>query len=236
MDAVLVLIHSPLVGPLTWSFVATELNERRVKTLVPELFDRDDRRAPFWLQHVESVIQAINAISEDREIVLVGHSGAGPLLPAIRKSAKHHVLGYVFVDAGIPIDGMSRLDLMGEEDPEFAQQLKRHLAGGGVFPEWTVEEIEPIVANEDLRRQLILDLRPRSFDFFREPIPVFQGWPDAPCAYLQFSSSYDAPGKAALEAGWGYLKLSAGHFPMLDHPAEIASALLVLITGMHLSS
>jgi hypothetical protein len=128
MSSALVLIHSPLAGPVTWSLVAEDLKARQIDALVPELIDRDNRPAPYWRQHVESVIQALEAIPQHRQIVLIGHSGAGPLLPAIGESAKHPVAGYVFVDAGIPIAGKSRLDLMAEEDPEFAVQLQWRLS------------------------------------------------------------------------------------------------------------
>jgi hypothetical protein len=49
------------------------------------------------------------------------------------------VMGYVFVAAGIPRDGESRLEAMSRETPEFAEQLRGHLLGRGRFPEWTVE-------------------------------------------------------------------------------------------------
>ena len=72
-------------------------------------------------------------------------------------------------------------------------------------------------------------MRPRPLAFFTEPIPVFAGWPDAPCAFLQFSPAYDVPARRAREAGWRYREIAAGHFHMLVDPAAVADALLDLI-------
>jgi pimeloyl-ACP methyl ester carboxylesterase len=232
MQTHVVLVHSPLVGPLTWSLVASELQRRQVETIVPALVDDPKDRAPFWEQHVESVKRALDAIPHDTEIVLIGHSGAGPLLPAIGQAANHPIASYIFVDAGIPVDGLSRLELMAHEDPDFARSLVQHLADGGTFPEWSEDDLASIVPNPHVRREFVADLRPRGFDFFSEPIPVFANWPDAPCGYLQFSSAYDEPARRAREAGWSFKKIVAGHFPMLDDPSAIADALLDLVQLM----
>jgi hypothetical protein len=232
MQTYLVLVHSPLVGPLTWSLVASELQRRHTETIVPALDDDPKNRAPFWEQHVESVKQVLDAIPHDAEIALIGHSGAGPLLPAIGQAANHPIASYIFVDAGIPVDGLSRLELMAHEDPDFARSLVQDLAEGGTFPEWSEDDLASIVPDPQVRRELVADLRPRGLDFFSEPIPVFAGWPDAPCGYLQFSSAYDEPARRAQEAGWPIKDLPAAHFHMLVDPLAVADALLDLIQSM----
>ncbi len=110
---VFVLVHSPLVGPLTWSLVAQELRQREIDTVVPALHDTEGSDAPYWRQHVASVTQAVTSLLEDRALVLVGHSGAGPLLPAIGQSCGYRVGAYIFVDAALPLDGKSRLNPVG---------------------------------------------------------------------------------------------------------------------------
>ena len=72
---------------------------------------------------------------------------------------------------------------------------------------------------------MLEELQPRSLEFFAEPIPVFAGWPDAPCAYLQFSAVYGEPAAQALREGWPTARLDAGHFHMLVDPAGVADAL-----------
>src|SRR5262245_29064724 len=117
MPLVFVLIHSPLVSPSTWSHVAAELRLDQIETVVPALAD-DNPDVPYWRQHVDSVVRALENMPPDRSLVLVGHSGAGALLPSIGEATNQQIAGYIFVDAGIPTDGATRLDAFATEDPE----------------------------------------------------------------------------------------------------------------------
>jgi len=123
-------------------------------------------------------------------LVLVGHSGAGPLLPAIGQSCGYRVGAYIFVDAALPLDGKSRLDGMEADDPGFAAHLRGCLAAGGRFPTWNAEDWRAVIPDDRLRQRMVAELRPRPLAFFQEPIPGFAHGPDAPCAYLQFSAPY----------------------------------------------
>jgi predicted alpha/beta hydrolase family esterase len=50
---------------------------------------------PFWLHHVDAIAASLQTVSVDSPVVLVAHSGAGPLLPAARTRIKHPVVGYM---------------------------------------------------------------------------------------------------------------------------------------------
>jgi hypothetical protein len=210
-----VLIHSPLVGPLTWQLVAEEMRQRDIEVVVPALVDAPDSEKPYWKQHAESISQAIAQVPQGASLTLVAHSGAGPLLPAIRESFLNSINAYVFVDAGIPLDGATRLELMKSEDSEWAQQFKEYLEGGGHFPNWSFHDLQEIIPNEELREQMVAEIRPRALGFFTEPIPVFEGWPDAPCVYILFSEPYKIAAVQAQQSGWPTYELEAGHFHML---------------------
>jgi alpha/beta hydrolase family protein len=221
-----VLIHSPLVGSLTWTFVARQMRQRGVNILVPILKDSLSSKQPFWKQHAESVSQALAQIPASTPLTLVAHSGAGPLLPAIRQSMPNPVHAYVFADAGIPQNGATRLDLMKSEDPEWAAQFQKFLERGGHFPDWSFEDLQEVIPDKSVRRQLVAELRPRGLDFFTEPIPVFEGWPDAPCIYVQFSAPYEQPAAQARQAGWPVYELEAGHFHMLVDAETVADLII----------
>jgi hypothetical protein len=229
MDPIVALIHSPLVGLLTWSLVAERLRRSGVEALTPELHDAAGSDAPYWRQHAESAGRALRAVPPDRPLILVAHSGAGSLLPAMRQATGRMAAGYIFVDAGLPHDGRSRLDEMEAEAPEYAAELREHLAAGGRFPEWTDDDLRDIIPDDGLRRQLVAELRPRPLTFFTEPIPVFAGWPDAPCGYIQLSPAYAGPAEEARDAGWPVRTFDAGHFHMLVDPDAVTAALKELM-------
>lgn len=221
-----VLIHSPLVGPLTWSLVADEMRRRNLNVLVPDLRDSPESNEPFWRQHARSVSGALAQIPQETSLQLVAHSGAGPLLPVIRELLPNPVNTYMFMDAGIPRNNASRLDLMKSEDLEWANDFQKELERGERFPTWSFDDLQEVIPDEPLREQMVAELRPRGLDFFKEPIPVFEGWPDAPCIYIQFSAPYDQPAEFARQAGWQVHKLEVGHFHMLVDPKAVAGLII----------
>jgi hypothetical protein len=227
-DPVYVLIQSPLVGPVTWQPVASEMRRGGQKVLVPALEDSPASRDPFWKQNAESVSRSLAGLSKDVPVTLVAHSGAGPLLPAIRQLLPNPIQAYIFVDAGIPQDGASRLELMKSEDPAWAAQFEADLQRGKRFPTWSDEDLQEINPDDTLRRQMVAELRPRGVSFFSEPIPVFEGWPDAPCAYILLSAPYQKAFDQAQQAGWLTARLDAGHFHMLVDAKSITDLILDL--------
>lgn len=225
-ETLFVLIHSPLVGPLTWSLIAQEMRSRGQDVRVPALEDSPHPDKPFWKQHAESVSRSLADLQRDKPVTLVAHSGAGPLLPAIRQLIPNPVHAYVFVDAGIPRPEASRLELMKSEDPEWAAEFETELNQGATFPNWSFDDLQEVLPDELLRQQLVSELQPRGLDFFIEPIPVFEGWPDAPCIYIQFSPAYDQPAAQAKENGWIVEQCQVGHFHMLVDPISVTGKII----------
>lgn len=225
-----ILIHSPLVGPLTWALVGEELRQRGQEAIVPRLADSPEAHRPYWQQHAEAVARTVAGVPSEQSLTLVAHSGAGPLLPAIRQALSQPVAAYVFVDAGVPEASVSRLDARTAESPERAEPLRELLARDERFPNWREEDLREIVPDARLRQQLLAELNPRGHDFFEEPIPVFDGFPDAPCAYLQFSPPYAQAAAYARAHGWPCCKLEAGHFHMLVDHVTVTDTMLDLST------
>ena len=220
------LIHGPLVGPLTWKSLAEEFRRRGVEAMAPALPYAMDLDPPYWRSHADAVAAAAGLASEEGAIVLVGHSGAGMLLPAVRQSLARRVAGYIFVDADIPQDGKSRLDLFESRDD---RESFRRAASAGMLPTWTENNLEETIPNPVLRRRFVAELRPLPLAVYEEPISVFEGWPDAPCGYLQFTEYYESSARHAQREGWPYAKIEADHFHMLIDPRAVADALLDLV-------
>jgi hypothetical protein len=202
------------------------MRKRGLQVLVPTLHDSPDSTEPFWKQHAESVGGALVQIPRETLLTFVAHSGSGPLLPIIRQSLPNPVHAYVFVDAGIPRDGATRLDLMKSEDPEWTAQFQQELERGGRFPAWSIDDLQEVIPDESLRRQLVAQIHPRGLSFFTEPIPVFEGWPDAPCVYIRFSAPYEKPAAQAFQQGWITEEINAGHFHMLVDPGTVADRII----------
>lgn len=220
-----VLVHSPLVGPASWRPVAEELERLGRRTEVPDLDGAGAVARPHWLRHVRAAAAAARSLPSGSLPVLVGHSGAGVLLPAIRTEAGRPVAVYLFVDAGLPRAGARRAS------GEFARTLRELHAAGGRYPSWTDDDLRELVPDPERRRLLLSGMRPQPPEFWAEAPPVPPGWPDAPCAYLRFppNPAYDAAAAAARRRGWPCRELPGGHFHALVAPGEVAAALVDLV-------
>lgn len=221
------LIHSPHVGPLTWQLVADSLRNRGARVVTPALsHSGEDGPTPFWVRHAREVAEAIEASGIPEPPVVVGHSGAGPLLPALRPCIKGVVRGYLFVDCLLPRDGASRIDLLNDQR---AAALFRAAASDRLLLTWSYEELRAVIPDDALRRRFVGQLTPVPLPIYEEPLPVFEGWPDAPCAYLMLSEVYSGAAQQAREAGWPTIELDAGHYHMLVDPDRVAGALIRLV-------
>src|SRR4051812_33240486 len=111
----LILVHSPLVGPSTWRPVAEALNGGGFPARTPSLLGLSGGPGPYAPRFAEAVVAKVEtavaaAVAEAggrSEVILVGHSGAGAYLPAIAEAVDEalaatgsgRVTGAAFVDA-----------------------------------------------------------------------------------------------------------------------------------------
>ncbi len=88
-----------------------------------------------------------------RPAVLIGHSGAGPLL-ATAGSIIDQVRGYIFVDAGLPVPGQTAMETM---PPDLAAQLREMADADGWLPPWPQwwgdEVLAELISDTDTRRR-----------------------------------------------------------------------------------
>ncbi len=236
---VTVLAHSPLVGPASWGDLPEVLRARGQDVVVVDV--TDDDRAPYASRYVaRAALQVRDAVGA-APVVLVGHSGAGyllPLLGAARRALRSPVAAYVFCDAGLPpTRPMSRLDLLAlEMTPDDVRDFIAHLDSGGRYPDWTDDDLRDLVPGDEVRAALVASLRPRAADFYRELLPVAPDWPDAPCGFLQLSAGYDQPARSAASRGWPVVTVEpggipGGHFAACVEPERVAG-LLAEVRGM----
>jgi hypothetical protein len=201
--------------------------------LVPTLTDSGETPPPYWQQHAASLQRALAPIPQERPLVFVGHSAAGSLLPVLAQVAHHPVKAYLFVDAGLPHLGKSRLDEMEASVPERAQGLRQLLASGKRFPNWTNEDLSELLSDGHARQQMLAELQPRPLNFFEEAMPLVPGWFDVPSGYLLFTQGYRHYLEQAQRAGWPNRTLPGGHFHMLVDPIAVSATLVELMKQIY---
>jgi pimeloyl-ACP methyl ester carboxylesterase len=228
----LVLLHSPLVGPLTWQPAATSLRATGYHVAVPSLTGVLDTGPPFYRKLADRVAATIRRANPTGAVVLVGHSGAGALLPAAAEAAGVPVAAVVFVDAILPHPGVSWLRTA---PPALREQLAG-LARDGHLPPWhqwfPPEVVTQLLPEEDLRQRFIAELRRLPMAYLGEPAPMVSGWPWARCGYLRLSGAYDAVADEGERHGWVVVREPADHLAMLTRPATIAGLLDRLVKAL----
>jgi hypothetical protein len=226
----LVLVHSPLVGPLTWELAAGCFRRNGYPVVVCSLAGVADDGAPHYQRFAEATAHAVVAT----DVVLVGHSGAGPLLPAIADAMGANVRGAVFVDATLPHPGSSWFDTA-------PPQRREHLAGlvrAGRLPPWNewfpAEVLDALLPEAGMRERFIAELASLPLAYFEEAAPVTRSWSAVRCAYVRLSEAYDQSADEAERQGWWVRRENADHLAMLTQPGRVADAVLqavVAVTG-----
>jgi hypothetical protein len=231
--AVFVLIHSPFVGPFTWQPTARALADRRQIAITPSLATGEPR-APYWSFYANCVGAALRAIPKEEPLAVVAHSAAGAFVPAARVAMLDRTVScYIFVDATVPREGASLIDLIPPGVGITLEQL-RALAVDGMLPPWGTgwpnDLWRQLIPNTELRERFVQDVQRAPLALYEELLPVLAGWPDAPCGYIRFSELYADSQEQARRLGWPTRDVRGGHLHMLVEPNEVASTLIELVS------
>lgn len=230
-NALFVLLHSPFLGPSAWEWVARRLEARGRVAVVPSLVTDADELDLSWGR----VGKAVDAASASRAaaVVLVAHSGAGALVPAIGESLSGEVAAMTFVDAFLPpARGTARL-----VPAEFVARLGA-LAINDVLPPWSTwfgaATMRDLVPDTARRARVEHDMPRLRLSSLQTELPVPEGWDRRPCAYLLLSAQPYAPSAADARArGWPVAEIEGGkHLDTVRRPAAVATALLRLERAM----
>ncbi len=220
-----VLIHSPLVAPATWDVLSATLADGGIDCRVPDLRPTLLEGPPYWQRQVEAIASSAAA---GGPAVLIGHSGAGPLLPAAGQAAGT-VAGYVFMDAGLPTPGQSWTQ---SAPREHVEQLKSMRVDGWLPPWsqwWGQEGLASLLPDPKTRDAFAGECLPLPWAMFEEPHPTVPSWPDAPCGYLRLSTAYQDAADRARAWGWPTIEVDADHLAMVTGPETVRTALLELV-------
>ncbi|MEV4512390.1 alpha/beta hydrolase [Dactylosporangium sp. NPDC049525] len=227
MDVAFVLVHSPLVGPLTWAPVASALTAAGVAAVVPSLLGVTDAAPPFWPGIARRVADAVAGLPAGAPLVVVAHSNAGYFVPVIVEALREPVAGRVFVDAALPArTGPTRIVASSVPD-------RLWTAGSdGRLPPWTAwwpdADVAGLFPDPGTRRAVEAEVPRLPFTYYQQEIPVPDGWDAGPCGYLWFSEHYGPKAQDAGERGWDVEHLPGQHLHQLVEPEAVAARLVKL--------
>ncbi|GAB2623200.1 alpha/beta fold hydrolase [Pseudactinotalea suaedae] len=179
-------------------------------------------------------------------VVLVGHSYGGALIGAAAVS-EPRVRALVYVNAFVPAEGESLLDLLNSAGPVDPTQLFDMVAYPGA-PEGDLDlyiqrgPFEPAFAtglSAEEQDAFYAKQRPITFSAVGAPAAAEQGWQTVPSWYVAGSRDGSIPLPLQLQmadrAGSAVTQLETGHLSMVTHPYEVAAVIITAATSGNLA-
>ena len=235
--ATLVLVHGAWQSNGTWDLLAPLLEKRGHRVITPVLSglgtDRSRLSPDITLQqHVRDVLGELSK-SPDR-VIVVGHSYAGMIISGVAERNPTQVRRLVFLDAFIPEDGQSVLDLLPPEIGTHFRGVARDHGDGCRLPggegQLDLWGLKPGKARDFVRARLC-DF---SLHCFEEPLPLpANRKASIPATFIASVAEeyparpFFAPFAAKARAlGWEVAELNTGHDSHVERPGEVADILL----------
>jgi pimeloyl-ACP methyl ester carboxylesterase len=225
-----VLVHGGWHGAWCWEQVNARLSEAGHAVYTPTLAGLGERShlldPGIGLDaHVRDVVDVLELEG------LVGHSYGGMVISGAAELAASRLAHLVFLDAFVPEDGQSLLDLLRPERRDlYLRAAKEHGEG------WRVPPPPPQawgITDEVSAARLAGRLTLQPLRTFEQPVQLKDPAVSALLrTYVHCTAGPLVPSfapfaaRARSDAGWRYRELATGHDAMLTAPEDLAELLL----------
>ncbi|MGY1705202.1 alpha/beta fold hydrolase [Geodermatophilus sp. SYSU D00697] len=243
--ATFVLVHPAWFGGWCWRKTTPLLRAAGHEVVTPTLTGLGDRAHLLdhgidLLTHVEDVVSVLTYEDLDH-VVLVGNSSGGMVVTGVADRVPERIAEVVYLDAFVPEDGQSVLDLVTPERRVGMAALVEQEGDG-----WLLPRIAPPPWEEILPRLWeITDpadlawVQPRlhatPVGHFSRPVRLVNGAAgELPRTYVRCARfptpTFDRYAQQAREApGWRYRELDCSHIPYVTCPDALAAVLLDVV-------
>lgn len=226
-ESVLVLVHSPLVGPSSWRPLDEVARDRGLVVVRPDLTAVADAPSPRWRRFVDL---AVDAVEERSDLIVVGHSGAGAVLPAIGERVADRLRCLIFVDAVVPPARGAHTT------PKRLRELLDAKTVEGRLPKWldwwSHDVVAELVPDADDRVELYADMPQLPRSFYDEDVSVPVGWSSGSSGYLRLSSAYDEDFERAGIHGWPRASIHGTHLSIFTNPSNVLDDIESLVARL----
>jgi pimeloyl-ACP methyl ester carboxylesterase len=230
-----VLVHGAWHGGWCWRKVVPLLRASGHAVYAPTLTGLGERvhlatREVGLDTHVQDVLNVL-AFEGLSEVVLVGHSYGGMVIAGVAEQAPERLAHLVYLDATVPDDGQSLLDLLGPVARASVEELARTGGEGWLIP----IDVEPTldgygVVDPAERRWMAERLVPHPWKTLDDRLRLPTGRGAARPRTFVLGTRRPSPSRGAeraqREPGWRYREIDTGHDAMVTAPRELADRLL----------
>ena len=245
-----VLVGGAWLGGWCWQAVARRLRENgrdAYPVTLTGLGERVHLATPEvnLSTHVEDIVNLIE-FEDLTEVVLVGHSYAGMLIPLVADRIPGRISQLVFVDTGPMPDGTALIDTFPPETRKRIEARVKDEGDGWRWPMPPLEELGVMTSLEGIDATQLEMLETKAvaqpFGTYTQPARFSNPLQEPPpkvgilCSFSreQVKNMIDSgePMFAGLAGPeWRFVELPTGHWPMFSRPDDLAELLLDTSSG-----
>jgi pimeloyl-ACP methyl ester carboxylesterase len=235
-------VHPAWHGAWCWKKIVPLLREKGCLAVTPTLTGLGERshlaRPDVGLEvHINDILSVLK-YENLRDVVLVGHSSSGVVITGVADRVPEQIAHVVYLDAFVPEDGQSVLDLITPERRLALEALVEAEGHGWLLPRFAPPPWETIVremwgvTDPDDVRWMLERLGPTPVGHFKDPVrlrnPAANRLPRAYVRCKQFPNPrFDRHAEMAKQSElWRYRELESSHHPAVTAPRQVADLLL----------
>jgi pimeloyl-ACP methyl ester carboxylesterase len=237
--ATFVIVHGAWSGPHAWRWVRPLLRAAGHDVLTPSLTGLGERAhlatpATDLGTHITDVAAVLH-YEDLHDVVLVGHSYGGMVITGVADRTPERIGRLVYLDADVPRDGESDLDLVPADERAGYEESARTRGGGWQvpppFPDPPPPGLPPAVA------WVVSRMVPQPLATLAQPLHRANPAPDLPRTYVHCTEGKDdeppPPYLARVRAdpAWGVVELAAGHSAHVMSPEKLSTTLHDIAAG-----
>lgn len=243
--ATFVLVHPAWHGAWYWKKVAPLLRARGCDVYTPTLTGLGElvhlARPDVGLRtHIVDVLNVLE-YGDLHDVILVGNSSGGMVITAVAERAPQRIAQVVYLDAFVPGDGQSLLDLLSRERRQAFEEFARSEGEGWLVPRFAQLPWEHIIRNlwgvhDDADvRWMLARLVPTPLGHFTESVHLSNAASNrlprtyVRCVQFQNARFDEHAAMARRTPTWRYREMAAPHLPPVTHPRELTELLMELV-------
>ena len=182
--------------------------------------------------HIQDVVGVLD-MEDLLDVVLIGHSYGGMVATGVADRARNRIAQVIYLDAFVPKDGQSLLDLQGAEVRDRMRELARTTGDGWRLPPnpMPADTPEADVAWASGRRL------PHPIKTFEQVLRLNENVPPPPRSYIYCRRTGPTDvfrqflERAQRESGWCTFEIDASHNPHITAPQALLALLEKIVAA-----
>jgi pimeloyl-ACP methyl ester carboxylesterase len=237
--ATFVIVHGAWSGAHAWRWVRPLLRAAGHDVVTPSLTGLGERAhlvtpTTDLDTHITDVTAVLH-FEDLRDVVLVGHSYGGMVITGVADRAPERIGLLVYLDADVPRDGESELDLVPAEERAGYEESARTRGDGWKVPPPFPDPLPPGLPPEVV--WAVSRMVPQPLATFAQPLHLEHEEPDLPRTFVLCTEGKEGEAeppylaRVRADPAWQLIELAATHTAHVTAPEKLSATLQDIAAG-----